>query len=72
MVPLVCPGPDDRDGGCPIFDGATCALIEGADAVAYDLDLDRADDRLVLKTLVIDHDQGPTPGRVDAENPSVV
>lgn len=59
MDPLVCSGPDDRDGGCPIFDGAPCALIEGADAVVYDLDLDRADDRLVLKSLVIDHEGLP-------------
>lgn len=56
--PLICSGPDGS-AGCPIFDGAPCALIEGADAVVYDLDLDRAGDRLVLRYLVVDHDGLP-------------
>lgn len=58
LDPQICSGPNGS-AGCPIFDGAPCALVEGADAVVYDLDLDRVDDRLVLRYLVIDHDGLP-------------
>lgn len=58
LDPLVCSGPDGS-AGCPIFDGAPCALVDGADAVVYDLDLDLAGDLLVLRSLVVDHDGLP-------------
>lgn len=58
LDPLVCGGPG-AGHGCPVFDGAPCALIERADAVVYDLDLDRPDDRLVLRSLVTEHEGLP-------------
>ena len=35
-----CSGPDPLDGGCPLLHGDTCDLVEGADLVLHDLDLD--------------------------------
>ena len=55
MDPLLCKGPLRTEGGCPLLDGARCALLDRADAVVYDLELDRAVDRVVLKSLVVEH-----------------
>lgn len=58
LDPLVCSGPGGS-AGCPILDGAPCALLDGAAAVVFDLDLGRADHRLVLQSLVTEHEGLP-------------
>lgn len=55
MDPIVCTGPTDHGGACPLLVGETCPVVADADAVVYDLDLDRDDDRAVLRSLVHDH-----------------
>jgi CheY-like chemotaxis protein len=46
---VVCEGPHHRP--CPLLAGEPCDLVESADAVLFDLDLDRIDDRQVLRAL---------------------
>lgn len=46
---VVCEGPEDHP--CPLLVGEPCDLVESADAVLFDLDLDRLDDRQVLRAL---------------------
>lgn len=53
--PVVCAGPDESGHGCPLLADEPCALIEGADAVVYDLDLEQPADREVLRSLVVEH-----------------
>ncbi|MDX1621884.1 MAG: hypothetical protein R3320_12880 [Nitriliruptorales bacterium] len=45
----ICGGPV-RDGvsECPLLEAGTCAVVEEADVVVYDLDPDRARDRTLL------------------------
>ncbi|MDH3189347.1 MAG: hypothetical protein OEM39_01705 [Acidimicrobiia bacterium] len=44
---VVCNGPS-LDHPCPILEGDSCQLVEGAHAVVFGLDLDRAKNRAVL------------------------
>lgn len=46
-----CCGPDAQ-GGCPLLQGKSCAKIEAADGVLFQLDLDRADHRRILAKYV--------------------
>lgn len=49
---LVCGGPLTLpDGVCPLVSRGSCSLVDAADVVVYDLDLDRPADRVVLVAL---------------------
>jgi RimJ/RimL family protein N-acetyltransferase len=37
MEVVVCPGPAARRRGCPLLEGGTCPLVEGADAIVVSL-----------------------------------
>ena len=52
--PIVCTGPTSDGGACPLLVDEPCPVLADADAVVFDLDLDRDDDRAVLRTLVQD------------------
>lgn len=54
MDPVVCTGPTADGGGCPLLTDEPCPVVIGADAVVFDLDLDRAEDRDVLRSLVVE------------------
>ncbi|MGH9197748.1 MAG: hypothetical protein ACRD1T_18645 [Acidimicrobiia bacterium] len=43
-----CLGPDSKEGGCPLLIGEACPLVEEADGVIFQLDLDVAENRRVL------------------------
>lgn len=40
FVVFECGGPDPLGDGCPLLQGEVCDLVEGADLVLHDLDLD--------------------------------
>ena len=44
---VVCNGPSPEHP-CPVLEGESCHLVEGAHAVVFGLDLDRAKNRAVL------------------------
>ncbi|MDX1657816.1 MAG: hypothetical protein R3343_03250 [Nitriliruptorales bacterium] len=45
----ICGGPlREGTSACPLLEEGTCAVVEDADAVLYDLDPDRARDRTLL------------------------
>lgn len=54
MDPVVCTGPTADGGGCPLLTDEPCPVVIGADAVVFDLDLERAEDRDVLRSLVVE------------------
>ena len=48
----MCGGPDALPGRvCPLVGGTSCPMVDAADVVVHDLDLDRAEHRAVLRTL---------------------
>lgn len=47
----ICPGPDGRIPRCPVLDGGTCPLVEGADAVLFALPDDPESRRLAREHL---------------------
>ena len=55
LDPIVCTGPTRDGGACPLLVEEDCPVLADADVVVYDLDLDRADDRAVLRALLRDH-----------------
>lgn len=61
---VVCEGPDHHPGGCPLLTGDPCDLVASADAVLFDLDLDRLDDRQVLRALQTRHPDLPIVAEV--------
>jgi hypothetical protein len=44
---LTCQGPEAR-GGCPLLDGRSCAKVEAADGILFQLDLDKEPHRAIL------------------------
>jgi hypothetical protein len=55
-----CGGPSTLRGGrCPLVTDGGCPMIEGADLVFFDLDLDREDSREVLHSLRSLHPELP-------------
>lgn len=46
-----CTGPDHDERNCPVLSGDPCDLIEAADVVLHDLDLDHPVDREILAGL---------------------
>lgn len=72
-----CSGPTDLPGGiCPAVDGVGCALVAGADAILYDLDLDDGPSRDVLVRLRHDYPETQivveAPGDVARENAALL
>lgn len=51
IVPIICTGPEGRDGGCPLLEDEPCDLLTDAGAVIFDLDLEQEHDREVLRRL---------------------
>ena len=45
---MVCPGPE-KGTLCPILKGEGCELVEGAQGIVFELDLDEAQHRAILK-----------------------
>ena len=45
---MVCPGPG-KGTLCPILSGEGCALVEGAQGIVFELDLDEPQHRAILK-----------------------
>lgn len=46
-----CGGPRRLDDGCPLAEGRGCPLVDDADVVLFDLDLDRDDEVAVFDAL---------------------
>ena len=44
---MVCPGPE-QGKLCPILNGKGCELVDGAQGIVFELDLDRAQHRAIL------------------------
>lgn len=44
---MVCPGPE-QGKLCPILSGEGCELVDGAQGIVFELDLDRAQHRAIL------------------------
>jgi hypothetical protein len=55
MRPVLCTGPTADGGACPLLVDEHCPVLDEADAVVYDLDLDREGDLEVLRALLRDH-----------------
>lgn len=55
-----CGGPRDLGvAGCPVVTSGRCSLVEHADVVLFDLDLDNEDDRAVLAAMRAAHPDVP-------------
>lgn len=64
----VCGGPAaSGESGCPLVSSGSCPLIDGADLVFFDLDLDRVENREVLRHLRMQHRETPVVVEVPAE-----
>jgi hypothetical protein len=61
---LACRGPDADQVGCPILRGERCALLEQADGVIFQLDLDDPRHRRLLVKYIEYFDQLEVPVRV--------
>lgn len=59
LDPVICAGPAEHGAGCPLLEGQPCDLVEDADAVLYDLDLEVLEDRQVLRALGARHPSLP-------------
>lgn len=59
----LCIGPE-REGGCPLLIGAACPLVENADGVVFQLDLDLPDHRRLLSKYIKYFDNVGVPVRV--------
>lgn len=59
LDPVICSGPEGHGEGCPLLEGRPCDLVERADAVVYDLDLEVLEDRQVLRALGARHPSLP-------------
>jgi hypothetical protein len=56
----ICGGPDALPGRvCPLVGGKSCPMVDAADVVVHDLDLDKAEHRAVLRTLRRVHSDTP-------------
>lgn len=59
----LCIGPG-KELGCPLIRGEQCALVENADGVIFQLDLDVAENRRVLSKYITYFDELGVPIRV--------
>ena len=59
LHPIVCTGPTADGGACPLVVDEPCPVLDEADVILYDLDLDREDDLAVLRSLVAERPDLP-------------
>jgi hypothetical protein len=61
----VCPGPDRHE--CPLLEYRSCSLLDEADVMLYDLDLDDEVDRTVLARIRASYPQLPVVAELTTE-----
>ena len=59
----LCIGPE-KEGGCPLFEGESCPLVEDADGVIFQLDIDVPRNRSLLAKYITYFDNLGVPVRV--------
>lgn len=60
----MCMGPESREDGCPLLTGRPCPLVENADGVIFQLNLDVPENRQVLAKYISYFDDLGVPVRV--------